>query len=88
MRVNHIEMTLVDWNINRFANCSAGMMQTRGYIGELDEILKVFNGCIAAPLIQVKHEGTAVGRNKHGVLATNLHTTLGIARMLGVFSRG
>ena len=64
------------------------MVQRLGRVGQLHKVLKVFDGGVAAALVQVAHKRRAVSRGEHGVLATNDHVVRRVAGMLGEFTRG
>ena len=76
-------MTLVDRNVDGFANRAAGMMQRRRHVGELDEVLEVFERSVTPAVLQVADERRPVGRHEDQVLATDLDRTGGVARVLG-----
>ena len=84
MRIDHLEMAFGHGQINRLADRTARMMQTRMHIGQLYQILKIFHRCIAALIIQVAHEWGAVNRGKNRVHPANLNRTFRIAGMLSV----
>ena len=85
VRIHHVEVALVHRNIDRFANGAAGVVQAGAHIGQLDEILEVFDGRVAATVFDVVDERAAVGRYENGILATDLHVTRRVARVLGIF---
>ena len=71
MAVDNIEVTLVDRQVDRLAQDTSGMMQPRRKVSELDEVLLVLDGGVAASCIQVVHEWGAKSRAKHRVVATD-----------------
>ena len=83
MAVDHVEMALVDRNIDRFADRATRRVHGRCHVGELHEIAEVFDRRIAADAFEVAHEGRAVDWREDGRLATDLYAALGIARMPG-----
>ena len=44
MAVNHIVVTLVDWQVNGLTNRSTLVMNARRHVSELHEITKIFDG--------------------------------------------
>ena len=81
-RIDDVEMALRHRHVHRLADHAAGMVQLRRHVGELDEILQVFQRAVAALVLEVAHEGRAVGRREHGVAPADHDVALGIARML------
>jgi hypothetical protein len=88
MAVHHVEMPLVDRQIDRLANRAAGMVQGVGEIGELDEIAEILDAGIAAAFVEIAYERRTIGRSEHRVLAADHHAARGVARVLSEFSRG
>jgi hypothetical protein len=88
VRVNHVEVTLVDRDIDRFANRSPGMVQRRRHISQFDEVLEVFDSRVAPSPVEIEHEGAAVSRHKHGILAADLHVARRVAGMLSILGLG
>ena len=88
MRIDHLEMPLVDGQIDRFADGAARMMDERREIGELHEIAEVLDRAIAPTLVEIMHEGRAVvGREDHGVAADD-DVARGVPRVLHITGRG
>ncbi len=87
MRVHHLEMPLVDRQVDRLAHRAAGMMDVGAHIGELDEILEVFERPVAAALVEVVDERRAVVGREHHRVAADDHVALGIARVLHILRR-
>jgi hypothetical protein len=88
MAVDHVEMPLVDRQIDRLAHRAARMMERGRHIGELHEILEVGDGRIAAAAIEVAHEGRAIDRREDRGIAADLHVPLRVAGVLDVLLRG
>ena len=84
MRVDHLEMPLVDRQVDRLAHRAAGMVDIGAQIGELDEVLEVLERAVAAALVEVVDEGRAVIGREHHRVAADEHVALGIARVLHV----
>ena len=84
MRIDHLEMALVDGQIDGLADRAAGMVDERREIGELHEILEILDRAVAASMIEIVHERRAVIGREHRRVAADQHVALGIARMLDV----
>ena len=87
MRVHHLEVPLVDRQIDRLAHRAAGMVDMRAQIGELDEVLEVFERPVAAAFVEVVHERRAVIWRKHHRVTADRDVAVGIARVLHVLRR-
>ena len=87
VRIEHIEVTLVDGNVRRFAYRAAGMMQPGTHVREFDEIPEVLERAIAATAIDIAHERRPVRRRKHGCTAADRDRARGIARVLDELCR-
>ena len=84
MRVHHLEMPLVDWQIDRLAHRAAGMVDEGAEIRELDEVLEVLERAVAAPFVEVVDERRAVIGGEHHGVAADLDIALGVARVLHI----
>ena len=87
MRIDHLEMPLVDRQIDRLAHRAAGMMDERAQIRELDEILEVFERPVAAALVEVVDERRAVVGREHHRVAADHDVALRVARVLHILRR-
>ena len=87
MRVHHLEMPLVDGQIDRLAHRAAGMVDIGAQIRELDEILEVFERAVAAALVEVVDERRAVVGGEHHRVAADEDIAFGIARVLHILRR-
>src|SRR5208282_6206054 len=87
MAVHHVEVALVDRQIDGFANRAARVVQGIGEIGELDENPEVLDPGVAAAFVEIAYERRAVSRCKYGVLAADEDAARGIARMLRKLAR-
>ena len=87
MAVHHVEMPLVDRQIDRLANRAARMVQGVGDVGELDEIAEILDSRVAAAFVEIAHERRAIGRSEYRVLAADDHAARRIARVLREFAR-
>ena len=63
------------------------MVQPFRHIAQLHEFAEVFHRGIAATAFGVMHEGRAVNRRQHQILATHNHIARRIAGVLRVFAR-
>ncbi len=87
MRVHHLEVPLVDRQIDRLAHRAAGMVDIGAHVRELDEVLEVLERAVAAALVEVVDEGRAVVGREHHRVAADRDIALGIARVLNVSRR-
>jgi hypothetical protein len=87
VRVHHVQVALVDRQVDRFAHRAAGMMQPRRQIAELDEIAEVLVRAVAAPALQIHHERRSVGGREHRMTAADLNAARGVACVLGELPR-
>ena len=60
--VDHVEMPLVDRQVDRLADRAAGVVQRRRHVGQLDEVAEVLDVRVAPALVEVADERRAVGR--------------------------
>ena len=88
MRRDHVEMPLADRNVDRLADCAAGMVQPGDSIGKLHEILEVGERAVAPAAVDVLHERRAVGRRKRHIVPAEVKRSLRIARVLHESARG
>ena len=87
VRIDHVEVPLVDGHVDRFAHCAPGVVQPGREVSELDEVVEVRKGPVPSPMIEIGDKGRTVGRREHGVVAADLHAARGIARVLREFAR-
>ena len=87
MRVHHLEVPLVDRQIDRLAHRAAGMVDIRAHVGELDEVLEVFERSVAAAFVEIVDERRTIIRREHHRIAADRDVALGIARVLHVLRR-
>ena len=69
MRVHHIQVSLVDWQVNRLAHRAARVMQVGRHVAQLDEVAEVFDGGITPSPIEVGHERRAIAGHEDDVVA-------------------
>ena len=84
MRVQHVEMALVDRDIGRLADRAAGMVQPFRHVGQFHELLEIGHGGVAPPAFVVAHEGRAIDRGQHQVAPADLDIAVAVAGDLGV----
>ena len=87
MRQHHVEVALVDRQIDRFADDAAAVMQMRDHLVNLVELDEIVERGIASSLVDIVHEGGTVNRAQHGVAAADLDVVFRIARVLGILPR-
>src|ERR1700733_15149636 len=63
------------------------MMDVRAYVGELDEVLEVFERAVAAAFVEVVNERRPIIRREHHRVPADRRVALGIARVLHVLRR-
>ncbi len=88
MGIDHIQMALVDRDIDRLADRAAGMMEPRDLVGELHEILEILDIGVAPPALEIAHERGAIGWREDDIIAANFDIPGGVAGMLGELSEG
>ena len=84
MGVDHVQMALVHRHVGRFHNRAAGVVQVRGGVGQLHEVLEVLDGRVAAALIEIVNKRRAVGRDQHRAVTTDGDVARGITRVLHI----
>src|SRR5208283_388621 len=82
MRGDHVEVALVDGNVDRLANRAAGMVQPWDRIGELHKILEIAQRSVSAPAFEITHERRAVGGSEDHAPVANLERAFRIAGVL------
>ena len=80
-------MALVDRHVGRLADRAAGMVQPFRHVGQLHELLEIRQRRVAPPALVVAHEGGAIDRGQHAVLAADHNVALAVAGDLGVLRR-
>jgi hypothetical protein len=87
VRVDHLEVALVDRQVDRLAHRAAGVVDERAGVGELHEIAEILDGAVAAALVEIVDEGRAVDRREDGGVAADRHRAGGVARDLRELAR-
>ena len=82
VRVDHVEVALVDRHVDRLADRASRVVHRRRHVGELDDVLEILELRVAAPLLDVVDEGRAIDRREDRVAAAHFHRSLGIAGKL------
>ena len=82
MGVHHVEVALVDRDVDRFADGAAGVVQPRRGVRQLDEVLEVDERSVPSTAGEVAHERRAVGRREHDVVAADLDRPIRVAGVL------
>ena len=84
MRVDHIEMTFVDGEVDRFADRATGVVHIWRHVRQLYKVPEIVDGRVTTSFIQTADEGRPVCGHKHRVFPTDVYTTLWIAGVLHV----
>ena len=87
MAVDHVEVALVDRQVDRFAQGAPGVVQAGREPGELHEVAEVLDRRVAAAFVEVADERGAVGRREHHVRSADAGAALGVARVLHELGR-
>ena len=77
--VHHVQVALRHRDVHRLADDAAGEVHGRGEMRKLVERVQVFEGAVAAPVVEVEHERGAVGRHEHHVAPADGDASLRIA---------
>ena len=87
MTVDHVEVALVDRQVDRFAQGASGVVQRGGEVGELHEVAEVLDCRVAPSFVEAADERRAVGWSEHHVRTADARAPLRVARMLDEFAR-
>ena len=82
MAVDHLEMALVDRQVDRLAQRPAAVVERPTRVGQLHEVAEVLDRGVAPALVEVVDERRAVGRHEDHVRVADLHAPGGVARQL------
>ena len=88
MAVDHVEVALVDRQVDRLADGPAAVVQVGRQVGQLHEVAEVLDGPVAAPAVQVAHERRAVGRREDRAHAADVDVARRVAGDLPEVVRG
>ena len=83
VRIDHVEVALVDRHVHRLAHRPARVVEMRRHVGELHEVPEVLDRAVAAAAVQVAHERRAVVRGEDRVHPADLDVPFRVARVLG-----
>ena len=83
MRIDHVEMALVDRHIDRLANRTARMVHGRRHVSQLHESTKILDRCIATLAFKIANKRRAIDRCEHRVRTADFDIARRIARILG-----
>ena len=83
----HVEVTLVDRQIDRLTDRAAGVVQSRAHTGQLHEVAKVLDRRVAATPLKIAHERRSIGGNQHGARSADDGGAPGVAGVLRVLAR-
>ena len=62
--VDHVEMTLRDGHVHRFAQHAAGKVHGRRHMSQFREGVEIGEGAVAAPAFEIENVGRTVGRRE------------------------
>jgi len=65
-------MAFGDRQVDRLANGAAGMVEPGKHVGKLHEISEILDRGVAPLIFQIAHEGRAIDRREHHVVAADL----------------
>ncbi len=70
--VDHLEMALVDRQVDRLAERPAAVVERPTRVGQLHEVAEVLDGRVAASVVEVVDERRAIGRHEDHVRIADL----------------
>ena len=82
--MDHIEMAFIDRDIDGLTHGATGMVDVRGEIGELYEVLEILDGAVASAVIHIADEWWSIDWCENHVVATDRDVAFGVSRMLYV----
>ena len=83
VRIDHVEVALVDRHVDRLADRAARVMEVRGEVGQLHEVAEVLDRAVAPAAVEVAHERRAVVGREDRVHPADLDVAFRVARVLG-----
>ncbi len=83
VRIDHIEVALVDRHVDRLADGAAGVVQVGAHVRELHEVLEVLDRSVAPAVVEVADERRAVVRGEDRVRIADLDAPFGVSGVLG-----
>ena len=88
MRIDHVEVALVDRDVDRLADGSAAVVEVRRGVGQLHEVPEVLDRAVTPAVVEVAHERRAVVRCEYRVHPADLDVVGVVACVLGELARG
>ena len=88
VRVDHVEVALVDRDVDRLADRAAAVVEVRRGVGQLHEVAEVLDGAVAPAAVEVAHERRAVVRGEDRVHPADLDVVPASFRAYWVNWRG
>ena len=82
MRIDHVEMALVDGHVDRLADRAARVVQPGSQVREFDEVMKILEGAVAPAALESERRA-ARRRAQIPLVAADRHVASGVARVLG-----
>ena len=83
MRIHHVQVPLVDRQVDGLADRPARVVEVRRGVRELHEVAEVLDRAVAAAVLEIAHERGAVRRGEHRARAADLHRVRRVPRDLG-----
>ena len=83
MAVDHLEVALVDRQVDRLAQRPAAVVERPARVGQLHEVAEVLDRRVAPAVVEVVDERRAVGRDEDHVRIADLDAAGVVARALG-----
>ena len=87
MAVHHVEVTLVDRNVDRLANRATRVVQAGTHVRQFHEVAEILDRRVTPALIQVADKRRTVRRHQDRPFAAANNVALGISCMLRVLGR-
>src|SRR5581483_6620987 len=87
VRVDHLEMPLVDRQVDRLTHRAAGVVQVRREVRELDDVAEVLDRPVPASAVEVAHERRPVRGSEHGRVAPDPNAVGRVPRLLDELRR-
>ena len=87
VRLDHVVVTLVHREVDRFADRSAGVVEPGRDVRELHEVPEVLDRPVASSVVEVAHERRPVRGREDRVLPTEDDAALGVSRDLRELAR-
>src|SRR4051812_36932610 len=85
--VHHIEMPLVDGQIDRLTDGAAGVMQGARHVGELHEVAEILDLRITTSLVEVAYKRRTICRGEDRAVAADDYGARRVAGVLSEFTR-